>query len=172
MAKDSSEPICAMGDDTPLAVLSNMPQRFFNYFKQKFAQVTNPPIDPIRESSVMSLTSYIGAVKGDILKPSAELCKVVKLSSPILSNLELTTLKNLKYKGFRTITLPMLFKVKGGSKALEMAIEELCQSAEKAEVLSLIKQHHKYTGSKLAARIALDWEERSKEFIVVRAAAS
>ena len=132
MAVESTEPICAMGDDTPLAVLSNVPQRFFNYFKQKFAQVTNPPIDPIRESSVMSLTSYIGAVKGDILKPSPDLCKVVKLSSPILSNGELTTLKNLRHKGFRTITLPMLFEAAGGASALEEAISKLCKSAEDA----------------------------------------
>lgn len=132
MAINSSEPLCAMGDDTPLAVLSHMPQRFFNYFKQKFAQVTNPPIDPLRETSVMSLVSYIGAVKGDILKPSADLCKVVKLSSPILSNGELTTLKNLRYKGFHTITLPMLFEVDGGAASLEKALDQLCKSAEDA----------------------------------------
>ena len=132
MARDSAEPSYAMGDDTPLAVLSNKPQRFFNYFKQKFAQVTNPPIDSIRESTVMSLTSYIGAVKGDILTPSADLCKVVKLSSPILSDDELETLKNLRYKGFRTITLPMLFEAEGGSEAMEAAISKLCRDAAKA----------------------------------------
>lgn len=132
MARDSAEPSYAMGDDTPLAVLSNKPQRFFNYFKQKFAQVTNPPIDSIRESTVMSLTSYIGAVKGDILTPSADLCKVVKLSSPILSNDELETLKNLRYKGFRTITLPMLFEAEGGAEAMETAISKLCRDAAKA----------------------------------------
>ena len=132
MAVNSAEPVQAMGDDTPLAVLSNQPQRFFNYFKQKFAQVTNPPIDPIREASVMSLTSYIGAVKGDILTPSPELCKVVKLSSPILSNGELETLKNLRYKGFRTITLPMLFDAEGGEQAMESALGSLCRSAARA----------------------------------------
>ena len=132
MATNSAEPLSAMGDDTPLAVLSNKPQRFFNYFKQKFAQVTNPPIDPIRESSVMSLTSYIGAVKGDILTPSADLCKVVKLSSPILSNGEIETLKNLRYKGFRTITLPMVFEAAGGEQAMETALGNLCRSAAKA----------------------------------------
>ena len=132
MATNSAEPLSAMGDDTPLAVLSNKPQRFFNYFKQKFAQVTNPPIDPIRESSVMSLTSYIGAVKGDILTPSADLCKVVKLSSPILSNGEIETLKNLRYKGFRTITLPMIFEASGGEQTMETALGNLCRSAAKA----------------------------------------
>ncbi|MGM9785465.1 MAG: glutamate synthase large subunit [Candidatus Cryptobacteroides sp.] len=132
MAVNSAEPLYAMGDDTPLAVLSNKPQRFFNYFKQKFAQVTNPPIDPMRETSVMSLTSYIGAVKGNILNPSPDLCKVVKLSSPILSNGELETLRNLRYKGFRTITLPMIFEAEGGEEAMEAAVANLCKSAAKA----------------------------------------
>ena len=132
MSRDSVEPLYAMGDDTPLAVLSEKPQRFFNYFKQKFAQVTNPPIDPIRESTVMSLSSYIGAVKGNILKPSPELCKVVKLSSPILTNTEMETLRNLRYKGFKTITLPMLFEVSGGSQAMEYAIASLCRDAARA----------------------------------------
>lgn len=132
MAVKSAEPIYAMGDDTPLAVLSDKPQRFFNYFRQKFAQVTNPPIDPIRESAVMSLSSYIGAVKGNILSPSPELCKVVKLTSPILTNGEMETLRNLRYKGFKTITLPMLFEVSGGTQALEAALSKLCKDAAKA----------------------------------------
>lgn len=132
MTADSAEPLYAMGDDTPLSVLSEKPQRFFNYFKQKFAQVTNPPIDSIRESTVMSLTSYIGAVKGDILTPSPELCKVVRLNSPILSNAELETLKNLRYKGFKTITLPMLFDADGGAGAMEAALSHLCKDAIKA----------------------------------------
>ena len=132
MAVNSSEPTYAMGDDTPLAVLSDKPQRFFNYFRQKFAQVTNPPIDPIREAAVMSLSSYIGAVKGNILSPTADLCKVVKLSSPILTNGEMETLRNLRYKGFKTITLPMLFEASGGSQALEAALAKLCKDAAKA----------------------------------------
>lgn len=132
MTVKSAEPIYAMGDDTPLAVLSDKPQRFFNYFRQKFAQVTNPPIDPIRESAVMSLSSYIGAVKGNILSPSPELCKVVKLTSPILTNGEMETLRNLRYKGFKTITLPMLFEVSGGTQALESALSKLCKDAAKA----------------------------------------
>lgn len=132
MAVNSSEPLYAMGDDTPLAVLSDKPQRFFNYFRQKFAQVTNPPIDPIRESAVMSLSSYIGAVKGNILNPSPELCKVVKLTSPILTNGEMETLRNLRYKGFKTITLPMLFEAEGGVQAMEGAISKLCKDAAKA----------------------------------------
>ena len=132
MAVNSAEPLYAMGDDTPLAVLSDKPQRFFNYFRQKFAQVTNPPIDPIREAAVMSLSSYIGAVKGNILSPSPELCKVVKLTSPILTNGEMETLRNLRYKGFKTITLPMLFEAAGGTQALESALTKLCKDAAKA----------------------------------------
>ena len=132
MAVNSAEPLYAMGDDTPLAVLSDKPQRFFNYFRQKFAQVTNPPIDPIREAAVMSLSSYIGAVKGNILNPSPELCKVVKLTSPILTNGEMETLRNLRYKGFKTITLPMLFEAAGGTGALEAALSKLCKDAAKA----------------------------------------
>ena len=77
-AKTVSEPLGSMGNDTPLAILSAKPQRLFNYFRQQFAQVTNPPIDPIREELVMSIASYIGAVGGNILHPSAEHCKVVK----------------------------------------------------------------------------------------------
>ncbi len=132
MAVNSAEPVGAMGDDTPLAVLSQKPQKFFNYFKQKFAQVTNPAMDSLRETTVMSLTSYIGAVKGDILTPSPEQCKVVKLSSPILSNEELETLRNLRYKGFRTITLPMIFDEAGGTEAMEEALARLCKGAARA----------------------------------------
>lgn len=132
MAVNSAEPLYAMGDDTPLAVLSDKPQRFFNYFRQKFAQVTNPPVDPIREAAVMSLSSYIGAVKGNIMNPSPELCKVVKLTSPILTNGEMETLRNLRYKGFKTITLPMLFEAAGGTQAMEAALSKLCKDAAKA----------------------------------------
>ena len=132
MAVTGAEPLYAMGDDTPLAVLSEKPQRFFNYFRQKFAQVTNPAIDPIRESAVMSLSSYIGSVKGNILKPSPELCKVVKLSSPVLTNDEMETLRNLSYKGFKTITLPMTFNPKGGYREMERSITKLCEDAAEA----------------------------------------
>ena len=132
MANTGAEPVASMGNDTPIAVLSQKPQRLFNYFRQQFAQVTNPPIDPIREELVMSLTSYIGAITGNALNPSPELCKVVKLSSPIISDSELDILRNLRYKGFKTITLPMLFRADGGSRAMETAIEELCNAAERA----------------------------------------
>ena len=132
MAATAGEPLASMGNDAPPAILAKMPQRFFNYFRQQFAQVTNPPIDPIREELVMSLTSYVGAVRKNILHPSAELCKVVMMPSPIVSDSELDKLRHLQYKGFRTITLPMLFDAEGGVEAMEAAIHKLCQSAEDA----------------------------------------
>ena len=132
MATAAAGPTVSMGDDTPLAVLSEQPQRFFNFFRQQFAQVTNPPMDSIREELVMSLTSYIGAVRKNILKPSAELCKVVMMASPIISDRDLDILRNLEYKGFRTITLQMLFPAGGDGRALEEALDALCRAAERA----------------------------------------
>jgi glutamate synthase (NADPH/NADH) large chain len=132
MADEGKEPISSMGNDTPLAVLSNQPQLLFTYFRQLFAQVTNPPIDPIREELVMSLTLYIGAQDGNLLEPSPELCKMVKLKSPILTNTEFDILKNLRYKGFKALTLPMLFDPKEGAAGLEKAVDELCHQAEQA----------------------------------------
>ena len=132
MGENGFEPLGSMGNDTPLAILSAKSQRLFNYFRQQFAQVTNPPIDPIREELVMSIASYIGAVGGNILHPSAEHCKVVKLPSPILTNAELDILNNLRYKGFRTLTLPMLFGPADGGQGLADAVDRLCGMAEKA----------------------------------------
>ena len=104
----------------------------FNYFRQQFAQVTNPPIDPIREELVMSLTGYIGSVHQNLLEAAPEICKMVKLKSPVLTNTQFDILSNLKYKGFSTISLPMLFDPKTGANGLEKAIDELCLSVEKA----------------------------------------
>ena len=132
MAKAAAGPVMSMGDDTPIAILSQKPQRFFNFFRQQFAQVTNPPMDSIREELVMSLTSYIGAVRKNILKPSPELCKVVMMSSPIISDRDLDILRHLEYKGFRTITLQMLFPAGGDGTALEESLDKLCQAAEHA----------------------------------------
>jgi glutamate synthase (NADPH/NADH) large chain len=115
-----------------LAVFSDKPQRLFNYFRQQFAQVTNPPIDPIREELVMSLTGYIGSVHQNLLEAAPEICKMVKLRSPVLTNSQFDILSNIQYKGFSTISLPMLFDPKTGSKGLEKAIQELCLSVEKA----------------------------------------
>ena len=132
MVKTQQEPTTSMGDDRPIAVLSQKPQRFFNYFKQMFAQVTNPPIDSLREKPVMSLTDYIGGVCDNILVASPDICKVVELSSPIISNVDLDNLKNLSYKGFRTITLDMTYPVKDGSLGLEKSIEDLSFKVEKS----------------------------------------
>ena len=132
MSLHGTEPTASMGSDTPIAVLSEKPQRLFNYFRQQFAQVTNPPIDPLREELVMSLASYIGAVNGNILEPGPGMCKVVKLPSPIITNTELDILRNLRYKRFRTVTLPMLFEAGAGSRGMEQAVEELCLRAGRA----------------------------------------
>lgn len=132
MAAAAQEPVASMGNDAPPAVLSDMPQRFFNYFRQIFAQVTNPPIDPIREELVMSLTSYVGSVRKNILHPSAELCRVVKMDSPVISDSELDKLRHLQYKGFNTLTIPIVFDAEGGVDALERAIEHICSLAEDA----------------------------------------
>jgi glutamate synthase (NADPH) large chain len=132
MATEGYEPTGSMGADTPLAVLSQRPYRLFNYFKQLFAQVTNPPIDPIREGLVMSLTNYIGSVSKNVLVDSPSHCKSIKFKSPIVTNTDLGKLLNLKEDGFNHRTLPMLFPAKGGKNALEKALEKLCADAEKA----------------------------------------
>ena len=132
MANDSNEPTSSMGNDAALAVFSDKPQRLFNYFRQQFAQVTNPPIDPIREELVMSLTGYIGSINQNLLEPATEICKMVKLKSPVLTNIQFDIIKNLRYKGFYTISLPMLFDPSMGSDGLEKALEDLCVSVEKA----------------------------------------
>ena len=134
MATAGQEPVAAMGNDTPLAVVSDRPQVFFNYFRQQFAQVTNPAIDPIREELVMSLTEYIGAVGTNILTPDASNCKMVRLPQPVLTNTQLDILCNIRYKGFKTIKLPMTTSPgpsKGGER-LRTAIDKLCQDAENA----------------------------------------
>ena len=132
MAVNGTEPTASMGNDTPLAVLSDKPQLLFNYFRQQFAQVTNPPIDPIREELVMSLTEYIGAVGCNILLPDESHCKMVRLPHPILTNTQLDILCNIRYKGFKTVKLPTLFPVGGGRNALQEALTELCRRAEEA----------------------------------------
>ncbi|MDR0815736.1 MAG: glutamate synthase large subunit [Bacteroidales bacterium] len=132
MANDGKEPTGSMGNDTPLPPMSNKPQRLFNYFRQLFAQVTNPPIDPIREELVMSLSIYIGTEGNDILNPSPRLCKMLKLPSPVINNRDMDILRNLDYKGFRTLTLPMLFDADKKATGLEQALTDLCKTAEKA----------------------------------------
>ena len=118
MCNTGAEPVASMGNDTPLAVLSDKPQLLFNYFRQQFAQVTNPAIDPIREELVMSLTEYIGAVGMNILVPSESHCKMVRLPHPVLNNTQLDILCNIRYKGFNTVKLPILFEVSKGKAGL------------------------------------------------------
>lgn len=132
MCVNGAEPVAAMGNDTPLAVASNRPQIFFNYFRQQFAQVTNPAIDPIREELVMSLTEYIGAVGSDILTPDESNCKMVRLPHPVLNNTQLDILCNIRYKGFNTTKLPILFPVAQGESGLRNALEQLCHQAEES----------------------------------------
>lgn len=136
MAAKGAEPVGSMGNDATPAVFSPRPQRLFAYFRQLFAQVTNPPVDPIREELVMSLTGYIGSLHKNVLTPVPENCKVVKIRKPILTNRALDLLSHLAYKGFRAVTLPTLFRVpaEGEAKgtALASALDELCRKAEAA----------------------------------------
>ena len=145
MATTGQEPVAAMGNDTPLAVISDRPQVLFNYFRQQFAQVTNPAIDPIREELVMSLTEYIGAVGTNILTPDASNCKMVRLPQPVLTNTQLDILCNIRYKGFKTKKLAMTFSLtpdpspRGegsdytqAGEDLQAALEKLCKDAEEA----------------------------------------
>lgn len=129
MCVNGAEPTAAMGNDTPLAVLSDRPQIFFNYFRQQFAQVTNPAIDPIREELVMSLTEYIGAVGSNILSPDESNCKMVRLPYPILNNTQLDLLCNIRYKGFNSIKLPIVFEISKGEEGLHDALNDLCHKA-------------------------------------------
>ncbi|MCR5820165.1 MAG: glutamate synthase large subunit [Bacteroidaceae bacterium] len=145
MATAGQEPVAAMGNDTPLAVISDRPQVLFNYFRQQFAQVTNPAIDPIREELVMSLTEYIGAVGTNILTPDASNCKMVRLPQPVLTNTQLDLLCNIRYKGFNTKKISMTFcpgagtaaagtdaECQRGGEALGRALDQLCKDAEAA----------------------------------------
>ncbi|ACF14617.1 Glutamate synthase (ferredoxin) [Chloroherpeton thalassium ATCC 35110] len=131
MAKNAIEPIGAMGNDTPLAVLSEKPQLMYNYFKQQFAQVTNPPIDSIREEIITSTETTIGS-EGNLLDPQPENSRMIKLKSPVLSNEDLEKLRRINRPGFKSETLPIVYDVKGGGEALENALEELFEKADKA----------------------------------------
>lgn len=129
MAACGYEPVGSMGSDTPLAVLSERPQLLFSYFKQMFAQVTNPPIDSIREELVMSLMTFIGN-QGNILTTLPQHSHLIKLNHPILSNEDLERIKSLNIKIFGTTTIPIGFAAKGGVGALSEALEQVCDKAE------------------------------------------
>ncbi len=132
MAQAGMEPVNSMGNDTPIAAISDKPQRLFSYFRQLFAQVTNPPIDPIREGLVMALTNYIGSASKNILEYSPAHCRLIKFESPIVTNTDLGKIKDYRREEFTQTTIPMLFPVKEGGAGMEKAIEAMCLAAEKA----------------------------------------
>jgi glutamate synthase domain-containing protein 2/glutamate synthase domain-containing protein 1/glutamate synthase domain-containing protein 3 len=131
MARDGVEAVGSMGNDAPLAVLSDRPQLLYAYFKQLFAQVTNPPIDCIREEIVTSTETTIGSER-NLLEPEPESCRMIELKAPILTNEELAKLKHLNLPGFRSVTLPILFKAADGEPGLETAVQELYARADRA----------------------------------------
>ncbi len=132
MSTNGAEPTGSMGNDAPPAVFSDKPKRFFDYFKQMFAQVTNPPIDPIREGLVMALTNYIGALSSNILVENPDHCKLVKFMGPILINTDLGKIKDLKDEMFTHKTIRMMFPVKDGAKGFEASMDKMLADAEKA----------------------------------------
>lgn len=132
MANTGGEPISSMGNDTPIAAFSEKPQRLFSYFRQLFAQVTNPPIDPIREGLVMALTNYIGSVSKNLLSEEPSQCRSIKFESPLMTNTDLGKIKDFHREEFSHVTIPMTFPVAEGGKGLEAAIENICKVAEKA----------------------------------------
>ncbi len=128
MAQNGSEPIASMGTDSPLPMLSNKPQPLFNYFKQLFAQVTNPPIDAIREEIVTSTSVYIGE-DGNLLMESAENCKVLKISNPILTDTDLLKIKDIDKEGFKSEVIPITYYK---NTSLKKALDHLCLEADRA----------------------------------------
>ncbi|HMO63703.1 MAG TPA: glutamate synthase large subunit, partial [Verrucomicrobiota bacterium] len=131
MARDGVEAIGSMGTDTPLAVLSDRPQLLYSYFKQLFAQVTNPPVDCIREEIIFSTETTIGAER-NLLKPEPRSCQLIELKSPILTNEEFAKIKYLNHPAFTSLTLPVLFRAAEGAAGLEKAVEDLCEAASRA----------------------------------------
>ncbi len=131
MARDGVEAVGAMGNDAPLAVLSNRPKLLYDYFQQLFAQVTNPPIDSIREEIITSAETTIGAER-NLLKPEPESCHLIELKTPILSDAEFAKLKHINEGGFKSVTLSTLFDPKSGVSGLESAIAEICAKADQA----------------------------------------
>lgn len=131
MAETGKEPVGSMGDDAPLAILSTRPRILSTYFKQLFAQVTNPPIDPLRERLVMSLNTALGA-RGSMLEETPEHAKWIKFSSPVLTEAELAWVEGLQDPAFRVMRLPALFPATEGEKGLQPAVERLCERASAA----------------------------------------
>src|SRR5512132_1860309 len=131
MVVNGEEPVSSMGTDTPLAVLSERPQLLFKYFKQLFAQVTNPPIDPIREQLVMSLVTSIGP-KPNVMAETPEACRRIKVQQPVLTNADLQKIREIADPHFKSKTLRMLFRVAEGPEGLGAAVDDLCQQASQA----------------------------------------
>ena len=131
MASSGAEPVGSMGNDAPLALLSERPQLLFNYFKQLFAQVSNPPLDAIREELVTSLSINLGAQR-NLFEETPEHAQQLRLSSPILTDAELEKIRRLERPGIRATTLPTLFRVDRGPGELERAMDELCLKASEA----------------------------------------
>ncbi|MBU3665805.1 MAG: glutamate synthase large subunit [Chthoniobacterales bacterium] len=130
MARTAVEPIGSMGNDTPLAALSDKPHLLYNYFKQLFAQVTNPPIDSIREEIVTSAITTLGS-EGNLLEPGPGSCRQIQLASPVITNEELEKLRALDRPGFKSATLPILYDVAGGGASLRKALDELFAEADR-----------------------------------------
>jgi glutamate synthase (NADPH/NADH) large chain len=131
MATAGEEPVGSMGTDTSLAVLSDRPRLLYDYFKQLFAQVTNPPLDGIREELVTQIATSIGP-EGNLLEPTPEACRQIKLRTPILDNAELARIRHVDLPGFKATTVPMLFRVTDGPEGLAAAMEELCRRVARA----------------------------------------
>ncbi len=136
MVRDGVDPVGSMGNDTPLAVLSDKPQLLYNYFKQLFAQVTNPPIDAIREEIVIGPETFMGS-EGDLVHPTPEAARQIKLSSPFIDNDELERLRHITRAGFKAVTIPIVYRAVGGGSggpgaALERAMDRVCAEADKA----------------------------------------
>ncbi len=132
MATTAKEPIGSMGNDAPPAAISERPYRLFNYFRQLFAQVTNPAIDPIREELVMSLSGYLGSIQTNLLETQPDHVKMVKFKTPVVTNTTFELIKRLSYKGFSSASIPMLFQADLGAEGLRTAVDEMCRLAEKA----------------------------------------
>ncbi|HET7008693.1 MAG TPA: glutamate synthase large subunit, partial [Candidatus Binatia bacterium] len=131
MAQNSIQPVGSMGTDTPLAVLSDKPQLLYNYFKELFAQVTNPPIDPIREELITSTTLTIGS-EGNLVNPGPQSCRQLRLPEPILKNADMEKLRQINVPGIKSVTLPTLFNASEGKAGLEHSLNQLFKAADEA----------------------------------------
>jgi glutamate synthase (ferredoxin) len=131
MARNGEEPVGSMGTDTALAVLSNRPRLLYDYFKQLFAQVTNPPLDGIREELVTQIATTIGP-EGNLLEPTPEACRQLQLATPILSNLDVAKIRHMDFPHFRATTVPMLFPAAEGAAGLARGLDELCRRVSDA----------------------------------------